>query len=96
MKQAEFLQRLDAALQIRVNRKMARQRIERAYQRAMDIRDSYPAREWSQALDDNESRYLRQYMRAYRAGNAEGFSAMTRQYLKTLTSFPEQRVKEGL
>jgi len=53
-------------------------RIERAYQRAMDIRDSTPRRV-GLAVEDQ---YMNAYLRAYKRNNAEGFTSTTRFYLK--------------
>lgn len=55
-------------------------RIERAFQRAMNIRDSSPG--W--VADVIENRYARLYRRAYRNNDANGFSVETRWYLKQL------------
>ena len=61
-----------------------RARIERSYQRAMNIRDSTPSGEDLSLVFANEDRYIRAYRKAYRANNADGFAAETRRYLKTL------------
>ena len=61
-----------------------RARIERSYQRAMDIRDSTPSGKDLGLVLANENRYMRAYRKAYRANNADGFTAETRRYLKVL------------
>lgn len=56
-----------------------RKLIERAYQRAMNIRDSEPG-------FDNvaESRYSRAYRKAYRFGDIDALKPETRRYLRAL------------
>lgn len=60
---------------------MWRKKIERAYQRAMDIRDSTPA---GPNFNEIESKYLAAYQRAYRSNEGKGFSAVTRRYLAAI------------
>lgn len=60
-----------------------RLKIERAYQRAMDIRDSNPTPENWNAI---EERYRKAYMRAYKIGDVAGFRPETRRYLKAIRS----------
>ena len=55
-------------------------RIERAYQRAMNIRDQSPTRVTAEV----EYRYSKAYRKAYRLGSAEGFVKETRSYLKAM------------
>ena len=55
-------------------------KIERAYQRAMDIRDSAPRPQDYKA----EQRYTRAYLRAWRDGMVREFRTETRLYLKQL------------
>ena len=59
-----------------------RKRIERAYQRAMNIRDSVQ----SDMTEAEESAYGRAYRKAYRSGDSRGFRATTRNYLRNLRS----------
>jgi hypothetical protein len=67
----------------------AQQQIERAYQRAMNIRDSVP---WSaiadgKAMKQNEDWYTKRYLQSYKNGTsqaARGFHRSTRVYLKTI------------
>ncbi len=54
--------------------------IERAYQRAMNIRDESPF----VIGDGEEERYAREYRRAFRSGNFVPFRSATRRYLKML------------
>jgi len=54
--------------------------IERAYQRAMNIRDSTSAR----VNDSIEYHYSRAYRQAYRRKDATGFASETRHYLKAV------------
>lgn len=56
------------------------QQIERAFQRAMGIRDTTPG--W--VPDILENRYAKAYRKAFRTDNAEGFQKETRFYLREL------------
>ena len=55
-------------------------KVERAYQRAMDIRDSTPGQHDHEA----EHRYTRAYLRCYKDGLVRTFRKETRLYLKQL------------
>lgn len=61
-----------------------RQRIERMYQRAMDLRDSTQS---SIDFEPIENEYRRQYFRAYRWGCLALFKQQTREYRKLLRAF---------
>jgi hypothetical protein len=63
--------------------KEARARIERSYQRAMNIRDSIQ----SDLTEQEEENYAAAYRFAYRVGEVAGFKAATRKYLHELRSF---------
>lgn len=63
----------------------AQKRIERAYQRAMNIRDSSPGR----VVSYFENRYGKAYRKAYRNGNAEGFVSETKLYLSAVRAAAE-------
>jgi hypothetical protein len=65
-------------------REQERRKIERAYQRAMNIRDSTPCNYPWPITNKNEQDYVRAYKRAYKSGSSEGFTAATRRYLRTL------------
>ena len=61
--------------------------IERAYQRAMNIRASTPSGSWHKTTEQNENWYSKMYRRTYKRGDrqaARAFSRMTRAYLKRL------------
>jgi hypothetical protein len=79
----EFFHKIDACLSRRADKQNARKKIERSYQRAMDIRDSTPIGDFK-AAEENEMRYMNQYLRACRAGDATHFPSLTRRYLKNL------------
>ena len=57
-------------------------KIERSYQRAMDLRDSTPGPH----LYKPEHRYVRAYLRCYRNGLVAQFRKETQLYLKQLRS----------
>ena len=56
----------------------AQKRIERAYQRAMNIRDSTPGH----VSAGIEYWYMNAYLRAYKNGSADDFRIKTRKYLR--------------
>jgi hypothetical protein len=57
----------------------SQKKIERSYQRAMNIRDSTPGNDHKA-----EERYTQAYIRCYRNGKVREFSKETRRYLKQL------------
>ncbi len=69
----------EAVLRRAMDRIDARNRIERAYQRAMDIRDTLGSPDPA-----TESRYGKAYRKAFKEANDAGFLPSTRQYLKIL------------
>jgi hypothetical protein len=73
----------DSAMTTDPTRKESRRRIEKAYQRAMNIRDSMP----SDLTDKEEENYAAAYRFAYRVGDTAGFRMATRKYLHDLRSF---------
>ena len=56
----------------------SQKRIERAYQRAMNIRDSTPGRVGLRI----EDWYMNAYLRAYKRSDAASFRVKTRKYLR--------------
>jgi hypothetical protein len=70
--------------------KAIQKRIECAYTRAMNIRDSTPG----SVPESVEVRYSKSYRRCYRSGNAEQFTEETKLYLKAVrqASVPSERV----
>ena len=66
-----------------MSRNEMRKRIERAYQRAMNLRDSMP----SDLTDKEEENYSAAYRHAFRVGDVAGFRMATRKYLHDLRSF---------
>lgn len=65
----------------------SQRKIGRAYQRAMNIRDSTPWHPNYLAGEKNENWYTRMYLRTYKRGDAQAaraFHRMTMAYLRTL------------
>ncbi len=66
----------------------ARQKIEKAYQRAMDIRDSTPYLLANDVDDrrfaDAEDAYAKAYRSCYRRADSIGFRSRTRLYLRAV------------
>lgn len=60
-------------------------KIERAHNRAMNIRDSTPGN-WSEALERAENEYVKAYLRAYHKSDSRSFRPAVRCYLKTIRS----------
>lgn len=62
-------------------------KIERAYQRAMNIRDSTPRGSFHKTTKQNENWYTKMYLRCYKRGDQQAvhaFGRITRAYLKRL------------
>jgi hypothetical protein len=71
----------------------AQRKIERAYQRAMNIRDSTPSGSCHKTTEQNENWYGKMYRRCFKRGDdraAHAFGRMTRAYLKRLRGLANQ------